>query len=121
MAYIPRTPVFADRDQLLGMTPNPAVQGDGVERLVEMALHGLPEDRLRGENIIQVIVRRVRRSFGAARLTMRQGNDWRERRLLFGSCATEIRSVHHVGRSPLYSKFSTEGCFAGSRIYEHSR
>ena len=56
MAYIPRTPVFADRDQLLGITPNPAAQGDCVERLVEMALHGLPEDRLRGENIIQVIV-----------------------------------------------------------------
>ena len=56
MAYITRTSVFTDRDQLLGMTPNPAVQGDGVERLVEMALHGLPEDRLRGENIIQVIV-----------------------------------------------------------------
>ena len=50
MAYIPRTPVFADRDQLLGITPNLAAQGDCVERLVEMALHGLPEDRLRGEN-----------------------------------------------------------------------
>ena len=56
MAYIPRTSVFTDRDQLLGMTPNPAAQGDGVERLVEMALYGLPEDRLRCENISQVIV-----------------------------------------------------------------
>lgn len=56
MADTLRTSVFFDRDHLLGMTPDPAAQGDGVERLVEMVLHGLPEDRLRVENIIQVIV-----------------------------------------------------------------